>query len=35
MPEDKIFIDTNIMIYACDLTAGKKHSVAGNILTDL
>jgi predicted nucleic acid-binding protein len=35
MPEDKIFIDTNIMIYAYDVTAGKKHEVAGRILADL
>jgi predicted nucleic acid-binding protein len=35
MPEDKIFIDTNIIIYAYDVTAGKKHGVAVNILTDL
>ncbi|MFC1862603.1 PIN domain-containing protein [Thermodesulfobacteriota bacterium] len=35
MPEDKIFVDTNIIIYAFDVTAGKKHKVAVNILTDL
>jgi predicted nucleic acid-binding protein len=35
MPEDRVFIDTNIMIYAYDVTAGKKHRVACNILTDL
>jgi len=35
MPEDKIFIDTNIIIYAYDVTAGRKHRVAVNILTDL
>ena len=35
MPEDKTFIDTNIIIYAYDVTAGKKHEVAGNILADL
>lgn len=35
MPEDKTFIDTNIIIYAYDVTAGKKHKVAGNILADL
>ena len=35
MQEDKIFIDTNIIIYAYDVTAGNKHKVAGNILTEL
>ena len=35
MSEDKLFIDTNIIIYAYDVTAGNKHKVAGNILTDL
>jgi predicted nucleic acid-binding protein len=35
MPEDRIFIDTNIIIYAYDVTAGKKHKTAGIILVDL
>jgi len=35
MPENKTFIDTNIIIYAYDVTAGKKHKTAGNILADL
>ena len=35
MPEDKIFVDTNIIIYAFDVTAGKKHRVAVNTITDL
>jgi predicted nucleic acid-binding protein len=35
MPEDKTFIDTNIIIYAYDVTAGNKHSVASGILADL
>ena len=35
MSEDKLFIDTNIIICAYDVTAGNKHKVAGNILTDL
>lgn len=35
MPEDKTFIDTNIIIYAYDVTAGRKHKVAGNILAEL
>ena len=35
MPDDKTFVDTNIIIYAYDVTAGKKHNVAENILADL
>lgn len=35
MTDGKIFIDTNIIIYAYDVTAGKKHSVAAHILHDL
>ena len=35
MPEDKAFIDTNIIIYAYDVTAGKKHETARIIITDL
>lgn len=35
MPEGKMFIDTNILIYAFDVSAGKKHQVASNILSDL
>ena len=35
MPEDKAFIDTNIIIYAYDATAGKKHEIARTIITDL
>ncbi|MCP5055082.1 MAG: PIN domain-containing protein [bacterium] len=35
MPEDKTFIDTNIIIYAYDVTAGGKHKTAGIILADL
>lgn len=35
MPDDKTFVDTNIIIYAYDVTAGKKHKTAGNILADL
>jgi len=32
---DKIFVDTNILIYAHDLDAGKKHEIAASILIDL
>ena len=35
MPDDKVFIDTNIIIYAYDVTAGKKHETARAIITDL
>ncbi len=35
MVEDKIFIDTNIIIYAYDVTAGDKHKVAREILIEL
>lgn len=28
MPEDKVFIDTNSMIYAYDASAGAKHEIA-------
>jgi predicted nucleic acid-binding protein len=35
MREDKIFLDTNILIYAYDVSAGKKHEMAKMILMDL
>lgn len=35
MKGDKIFLDTNIIIYAHDTSAGTKHSIAGKILLDL
>ena len=35
MPEDKSFIDTNIIIYAYDVTAGSKHETARILLADL
>jgi len=31
----KIFIDTNILIYAHDLDAGKKHTIAVEIIKDI
>lgn len=31
----KVFIDTNILVYAHDLDAGEKHRRAGKVLTDL
>ena len=35
MKEDKIFLDTNILVYAYDVSAGSKHDLAGNIVADL
>ena len=35
MREHKVFLDTNIIIYAYDSSAGKKHEVAREILTGL
>jgi predicted nucleic acid-binding protein len=35
MPEGKMSVDTNILIYAFDVSAGKKHQVASHILSDL
>jgi predicted nucleic acid-binding protein len=35
MIEDKIFLDTNILVYAYDISSGKKHDTARNIVTDL
>jgi predicted nucleic acid-binding protein len=32
---DRIFVDTNVLIYAHDLDAGKKYEVAGKLLRDL
>ena len=35
MEGDKVFLDTNIIIYAYDLSAGEKHKKAKNILLEL
>lgn len=35
MTEDKIFLDTNILVYAYDISSGKKHDTARSIVTDL
>ncbi len=32
---DRVFVDTNVLIYAHDLDAGDKHAVASAILRDL
>ena len=34
MPGDKIFLDTNIIIYAYDVSAGEKHKKASTILVE-
>lgn len=35
MKEDKIFLDTNVIVYAYDASAGKKHEIAVKIMEDL
>lgn len=35
MPEGKVFLDTNVLVYAYDISAGKKHEIARNIVIDL
>ncbi len=35
MKENKIFVDTNILVYAYDISSGSKHEIARNIVTDL
>ena len=35
MPDKKIFLDTNIIVYAYDTSAGKKHKKAKDIMIDL
>lgn len=35
MQDDKAFLDTNILVYAYDNTAGKKHEIANRIVLDL
>lgn len=35
MSADKVFLDTNIITYAYDISAGEKHSIANKILIDL
>ena len=32
---DKVFVDTNILVYAHDLDAGDKHGLAGDIVSKL
>lgn len=35
MKEDKVFLDTNILVYAYDVSSGRKHDIAKNIVADL
>ena len=35
MPGDKIFVDTNILVYAYDVSAGEKHKIAHKTVADL
>jgi len=35
MKEDRIFVDTNVLVYAYDVSAGEKAEVARQILLDL
>ena len=35
MADQKIFLDTNIIIYAYDVSAGDKHEIARKIMVDL
>jgi len=35
MKENKVFLDTNILVYAYDVSSGSKHDVARNIVADL
>ncbi len=32
---DKVFVDTNVLIYAHDVDAGNKHLIAAKILKEL
>lgn len=35
MSEDRVFVDTNVLVYAYDLDAGHKHQIALDIIKDL
>ena len=35
MSGDKVFVDTNIIVYAYDRDAGKKHQIASKLVKDL
>jgi predicted nucleic acid-binding protein len=35
MKDDKVFVDTNIIVYAYDVSAGEKHKIALGIMKDM
>jgi predicted nucleic acid-binding protein len=35
MPDDKVFLNTNVILYAYDVSAGEKHRRAKEIVLDL
>jgi len=35
MNEDRIFVDTNVLVYAHDVDAGQKHQIAQGLLVEL
>jgi len=35
MNEDRIFVDTNVLVYAHDVDAGQKHQIAQGLLAEL
>lgn len=35
MPGDKVFLDTNILVYAYDASAGEKYALAKGVVSDL
>lgn len=35
MKDAKVFVDTNVLVYGYDLSAGEKHNIATNIMKDL
>ncbi len=34
MSEDRVFVDTNVLVYAYDIDAGHKHQIAADIMKD-
>jgi predicted nucleic acid-binding protein len=35
MNGDRVFVDTNVLVYAHDLDSGEKHHIAGELLIDV
>jgi len=35
MREDRVFVDTNVLVYAYDIDAGHKHQIALDVMKDL